>query len=58
VGREVPLGGGYADLLAVEASGRLGMIEVKLARNSEARRAVVAQVNDQLAERARMIPEV
>jgi hypothetical protein len=42
VGREVPLGGGYADLVAVEASGRMAVIEVKLARNSEARRAVVA----------------
>src|SRR5947208_11899103 len=44
VGREVQLGGGYADLLAVEPSGRLAVIEVKLARNAEARRAVVAQV--------------
>ena len=44
VGREVPLGGGYADLLAMEPTGRLVVIEVKLARNAEARRAVVAQV--------------
>jgi hypothetical protein len=44
IGREVPLGGGYADLLAAEPSGRLAIIEVKLARNAEARRAVVAQV--------------
>lgn len=44
VGREVLLGGNYADLLAVEPSGRLAIIEVKLARNAEARRAVVAQV--------------
>jgi hypothetical protein len=43
VGREVSLGGGYADLVAVEPSGRLVVIEVKLARNAEARRAVVAQ---------------
>jgi RecB family endonuclease NucS len=43
VGREVQLGGGYADLLAVETSGRPVVIEVKLARNAEARRAVVAQ---------------
>jgi hypothetical protein len=42
--REVPLGSGYADLLAVETSGRLVLIEVKLAKNAEARRAVVAQV--------------
>ena len=44
IGREVPLGSGYADLLAVEQTGRLVVIEVKLARNAEARRAVVAQV--------------
>jgi hypothetical protein len=44
VGREVLLGSGYADLLAVETTGRMAVIEVKLARNSEARRAVVAQV--------------
>lgn len=43
VGREVSLGGGYADLIAVEPSGRLVVIEVKLAKNAEARRAVVAQ---------------
>lgn len=44
LGREVPLGGGYADVLAVEPSGRLALVEVKLARNAEARRAVVAQI--------------
>lgn len=44
VGREVLLGGNYADLLAVEPSGRLVVIEIKLARNAEARRAVVAQI--------------
>jgi hypothetical protein len=44
LGREVRLGSGYADLVAVEPSGRLVIIEVKLARNAEARRAVVAQV--------------
>lgn len=44
VGREVQLGNGYADLLAVEPTGRLVIVEVKLARNAEARRAVVAQV--------------
>jgi len=44
VGREVALGGGYADLIAVESSGRLAIVEVKLARNAEARRAVVAQI--------------
>lgn len=44
VGREVRLGSGYADLIAVEPSGRLAVIEVKLAVSPEARRAVVAQV--------------
>ncbi|MEA2677605.1 MAG: hypothetical protein QOJ81_1746 [Chloroflexota bacterium] len=44
VGREVRLGTGFADLVAVETSGRLCVIEVKLQRNPEARRAVVAQV--------------
>jgi hypothetical protein len=44
LGREVPLGSGRADLMAVEATGRLVLVEVKLARNAEARRAIVAQV--------------
>ncbi len=44
LGREVRLGSGYADLIAVEPGGRLAIIEVKLARNAEARRAVVAQI--------------
>jgi hypothetical protein len=42
--REFVIGTGSADLLAVEPSGRLVIIEVKLAKNAEARRAVVAQV--------------
>ncbi|MDP9351633.1 MAG: hypothetical protein M3P51_08860, partial [Chloroflexota bacterium] len=44
VGREVSVSSGYADLLAVEPSGRLVIIEVKLARNAESRRAIIAQV--------------
>jgi hypothetical protein len=44
LGREVRLGNGYADLIAVESSGRVVIIEVKLAVNAESRRAVVAQV--------------
>jgi hypothetical protein len=44
LGREVRLGSGFADLLAVESTGRLVVIEVKLAGNAESRRAVVAQV--------------
>lgn len=35
LGREVRLGTGSADLLAVESSGRLVIIEVKLAGNAE-----------------------
>ena len=44
LGREVRLGTGSADLLAVESTGRLVVIEVKLAENADSRRAVVAQV--------------
>src|SRR4051794_27644365 len=44
LGREVALGPGYADLVAVETDGRPVVIEIKLRRNSEARRAVVAQI--------------
>ena len=44
LGREVPLGSGYADLVGVETSGRPVVIEVKLAENNEARRVVVAQI--------------
>jgi hypothetical protein len=42
--REVRLGSGFADLIAVESTGRLIVIEVKLAGNAESRRAVVARV--------------
>ena len=44
LGREVRLGSGFTDLLAVESTGRLVVIEVKLSANAESRRAVVAQV--------------
>jgi hypothetical protein len=44
LGREVQLGIGYADLIAIESGGRIAVIEIKLARNAEARRAVIAQV--------------
>ena len=43
----LPLAGspsGYADILAIESSGRPAIIEVKLGRNREARRDIVAQV--------------
>ena len=44
LGSEVQLGNGYADILAVEPSGRPVIIEVKLASNREARREIVSQV--------------
>ncbi|MGO9207117.1 MAG: hypothetical protein ACLQBX_13230, partial [Candidatus Limnocylindrales bacterium] len=44
LGTEVPLGSGYADIVAVEKSGRPVVIEVKLAKNPESRRAVIAQI--------------
>ena len=44
LGREVLLGSGYVDVLAIEPSGRPVVIEVKLRNNTESRRAVVAQV--------------
>ena len=44
LGREVTCGSGSADLIGVEPSGRVVLIEVKLAKNAEARRAVVAQL--------------
>lgn len=44
LGREVQLGPGYADLLAVEASGRPVIVEIKLAKNPDAKRMIVAQV--------------
>ena len=44
VGREVALGGNYADVIALETTGRPVVIEVKLAKSAESRRAVVAQV--------------
>jgi hypothetical protein len=44
LGREVLLGSGYVDVLAIEPGGRPVLIEVKLRNNAESRRAVVAQV--------------
>src|SRR3954462_2776884 len=44
VGREVALGGNWADLIAIESTGRLVIVEIKLAKSAEARRAVIAQI--------------
>ena len=49
LGREVRLGSGPLDLLAIESEGRPVVIEAKLARNPEARRKVVAQTLDYAA---------
>ena len=57
LGREVQLGSGRADLVAVEPSGRLAVIEVKLSRSSEARRAVVTQVLTYAAHLHGLTPE-
>jgi hypothetical protein len=58
LGKEVLLGSGYADLIAVEADGRLTVIEIKLAQNAEVRRAVVSQVLAYAAFLYRMSQEV
>ncbi len=44
LGSETWLGNGYADILAVETTGRPVIIEVKLERNPEARKAIVSQI--------------
>lgn len=58
VGKEVSLGNGYADIVAIEPSGRLVVVEFKLSRNAEARRAVVAQVLTYAAHLKDLSPEV
>jgi hypothetical protein len=57
VGKEVLLGNGYADLIAIEPSGRLVVVEIKLSKNAEARRAVVAQVLTYAAHLKGLRPE-
>ena len=51
------MGNGYADLVAIEPSGRLVVAEIKLSRNAEARRAVVAQVLTYAAHLKGLSPE-
>lgn len=43
VGREAPLGSGYVDVLWIDTEGQLTIVEVKLRKNPEVRREVVAQ---------------
>ena len=57
LGKEVALGNGYADLVAIEPSGRLVVVEIKLSRNAEARRAVVAQVHTYAGHLKGLSPE-
>ena len=57
VGKEVLLGNGYADLVAIEPSGRLVVVEIKLSKNAEARRAVVAQILTYAAHLKGLSPE-
>jgi hypothetical protein len=58
VGKEVGLGNGYADIVAVEPSGRLAVVvEIKLSRNAEARWEVVAQVLTYAAHLKGLSPE-
>jgi len=44
IGREVSVPSGAIDLLFLDASGRLTIVETKLARNPEARREVIGQI--------------
>ena len=44
LGREVQVGNGKVDVLAVEPTGRPAIVEVKLRKNPDAPRAVVAQI--------------
>jgi hypothetical protein len=58
LGKEVGLGNGYADLVAIEPSGRLVVVEIKLSKNAEARRAVVAQILTYAAHLRGLSPEM
>jgi RecB family endonuclease NucS len=57
VGKEVGLGNGHADLVAIEPSGRLAVVEIKSSRNAEAHRAVVAQILTYAANLKGLSPE-
>jgi hypothetical protein len=56
VGSEVPIGPWRADLIAVERSGRVAIIEIKLVRNPEARRSVVSQLLSYAAQLHGLLP--
>src|SRR6516165_8914499 len=57
LGREVRLGSGFADLIAVASTGRLMIIEVWLAGTAESRRAVLAHVLSYAAYVPGLAPE-
>ena len=44
--RELPVGGGFLDLIFMNGEGYLTLVETKLWRNPESRRTVVAQIID------------
>ncbi len=44
IGREVAVGNGAMDLLLVDTKGQIAVLEVKLSKNSEAKKAIVSQV--------------
>lgn len=44
IGREVPAGPGWVDLLFIDKDGLLTIVETKLAKNPEARREVIGQI--------------
>lgn len=54
VAREVPCGHGYIDNLLLTPSGEIILVEVKLWRNNQARREVVAQALDYVASLSAM----
>lgn len=43
IGREVTVGNGAMDLLLVDTKGKIAILEVKLSKNSEAKKAIVSQ---------------
>jgi len=51
--RELPVGGGFLDLVYMNVDGYLTLVETKLWRNPEARRPVVAQIIDYATDLSR-----
>jgi hypothetical protein len=53
IGREVPVPSGSVDLVLLDSTGRVWVVEVKLAKNPEVRKQVVGQVLAYCADAAR-----